>query len=34
MMEAGFVFWGLFAVVGAVVAAYVAWMVWVERDRR
>lgn len=33
MMEVGFVFWGLFAVFGAIVFAYVVWMVWVERDR-
>ena len=32
-MEVGFVFRGLFAVFGAIVAAYVVWMVWVERDR-
>ena len=31
MTEVGFVFWGLFAVFGAIVAAYVAWMFWVER---
>ncbi len=31
MMEVGFVFWGLFAVFGALVVAYVAWMHWVER---
>ena len=29
----GFVFWGLFAVFGGIVLAYVAWMLWVERDR-
>ena len=27
----GFVFWGLFAVFGAIVVAYVIWMHWVER---
>jgi len=27
----GFVFWGLFAAFGAVVAAYVAWLIWIER---
>lgn len=27
----GFVFWGLFAVFAAVVAAYIVWMWWVER---
>lgn len=26
-----FVFWGLFAVFGVIVAAYVAWMKWIER---
>jgi len=31
MAGAGFVFWGLFAVSGVVVAAYIAWMWWVER---
>ena len=31
MMEVGFVFWGLFAVFGVLIAAYVAWMYWVER---
>jgi hypothetical protein len=31
MMQVGFVFWGLFAVFGVFIAAYVAWMVWVER---
>lgn len=30
--EAGFVFWGLFAVFGAIVVGYVAWMAWVERN--
>ena len=28
----GFIFWGLFLVFGLLVAAYVAWMLWVERD--
>lgn len=27
----GFVFWGLFAAFGAIVAAYLVWMWWVER---
>lgn len=31
MSGAGFVFWGLFAVFGLIVAAYVAWLLWVER---
>lgn len=29
----GFVFWGLFMVFGALVAAYLLWMFWVERRR-
>ena len=38
-MQGGFIFWGLFAVFGLVVIAYVAWMWWTERraeseDRR
>lgn len=28
----GFVFWGLFLVCGAIVAAYALWMWWVERE--
>lgn len=28
----GFVFWGLFAVFGVIVAAYVVWLIWVERQ--
>lgn len=31
MIEAGFVFWGLFAVCGAILLLYVLWMWWVER---
>lgn len=31
MAEGGFVFWGLFAVFGAIVVAYLAWLWWVER---
>ena len=27
----GFVFWGLFLACGAVVLAYVLWMLWEER---
>ncbi len=30
----GFIFWGLFAVFGLIVVAYVAWMLWVERRDR
>ena len=33
MSGPGFVFWGLFAVFGLLVAAYLLWMVWVERRR-
>lgn len=29
--EAGFVFWGVFAALGLVLAGYVVWMRWVER---
>ena len=32
MMGVGFVFWGLFAVFGVIIAAYVVWMYWVERS--
>jgi hypothetical protein len=31
MSGPGFIFWGLFLVFGAVVGAYVVWMLWVER---
>lgn len=31
MSEVGFVFWGLFAVFGGIVVAYLGWMYWVER---
>ena len=31
MLEAGFVFWGLFLVFGLIVVAYIIWMRWVER---
>lgn len=27
----GFMFWGLFLILGLIVVAYVAWMLWVER---
>ncbi len=33
MSGPGFVFWGLFVVFGALVGAYVAWMLWLERRR-
>ena len=32
MIEAGFIFWGLFLVFGLIVASYVVWMRSVERD--
>jgi phage shock protein PspC (stress-responsive transcriptional regulator) len=30
IVEAGFIFWGLFLVFGLIVAGYVVWMIWVE----
>lgn len=30
ILEAGFVFWGLFLVFGVVVISYLVWMLWVE----
>ena len=27
-----FVFWGLFVVCAAIVVAYAAWMIWVEKS--
>lgn len=32
MLEAGFVFWGLFLAFALIVVAYVIWVGWVERD--
>ena len=32
ILEAGFIFWGLFGVFGLIVVLYVLWMWWVERD--
>jgi len=32
IMHAGFIFWGLFLVFGALVVGYLIWMFWVERD--
>lgn len=32
MQGNGFVFWGLPVVLGAIVAAYTAWMFWAERS--
>ena len=32
LLQAGFIFWGLFVLFAAVVALYVAWMLWVERQ--
>lgn len=31
MTGPGFVFWGLFVICGAIVAAYIVWMRWEER---
>lgn len=31
ILEAGFIFWGLFLIFGLIVVAYVLWMGWVER---
>ena len=33
MTGGGFVFWGLFAAFGVLVAAYVVWMLWTERSK-
>jgi hypothetical protein len=33
VLEAGFIFWGLFATFGLIVVLYVIWMVWVERRK-
>ena len=32
MSSVGFVFWGLFAVFGVIIGAYVVWIYWVERS--
>jgi phage shock protein PspC (stress-responsive transcriptional regulator) len=32
VLEAGFIFWGLFLVFGLTVAGYIVWMWWVERE--
>jgi hypothetical protein len=32
VVEAGFVFWGLFLVFALIVVAYLIWMVRIERD--
>ena len=31
MLDAGFIFWGLFLIFGILVVLYVTWMFWVER---
>ena len=31
ILEAGFIFWGLFVVFALMMALYVLWMVWEER---
>ena len=30
ILEAGFIFWGLFLVFGVIVVGYILWMRWVE----
>lgn len=30
VLDAGFVFWGLFLVFGFIVVAYLVWMLWAE----
>jgi hypothetical protein len=32
VLEAGFIFWGLFLVFGMIVAGYLLWMYLAERD--
>ena len=32
MIEAGFVFWGLFVIFAAIVAGYVVWMRWANKQ--
>lgn len=34
VLEAGFIFWGLFLVFGLIVAGYLLWMYMAERDER
>lgn len=31
-LDAGFIFWGLFACFAFIVALYLAWMLWAERE--
>jgi hypothetical protein len=31
ILEAGFVFWGVFLSFALIVVAYLVWMIWVER---
>ena len=31
MTGPGFIFWGLFVACGAVLLAYLGWMIWTER---
>lgn len=31
ILDAGFIFWGLFLAFGVIVALYLAWMWWTER---
>jgi phage shock protein PspC (stress-responsive transcriptional regulator) len=32
ILEAGFIFWGLFGAFGLIVLGYLIWMWWVERE--
>ena len=32
VLEAGFIFWGLFVTFGLIVVLYLIWMWWVERE--
>jgi len=32
ILDAGFIFWGLFLAFGVIVVAYLLWMRWAERE--
>ena len=32
LLDAGFIFWGLFGAFGLIVGLYLLWMWWVERE--
>ena len=34
VLEAGFIFWGLFLVFGLILVAYILWMGWVEKQEK